>query len=78
MQYPYELTDERKSVFEKYLKKNRIDIIKMCLEIANATLLKEFAEFIDISSIEKKDLDNLMKGAKTKALKECLGTLLNN
>ena len=78
LQYPYELTDERKSAFEKYLKKNRIDIIKMCLEIANATLLKEFAEFIDISSIEKKDLDNLMKGAKTKALKECLGTLLNN
>lgn len=78
LQYPYELTDERKSVFEKYLKKNRIDIIKMCLEIANATLLKEFAEFIDISSIEKKDLDNLMKDANTKALKECLGTLLNN
>lgn len=78
LQYPYELTDERKSVFEKYLKKNRIDIIKMCLEIANATLLKEFAEFIDISSIEKIDLDNLMKDANTKALKECLGTLLNN
>ena len=50
----------------------------MCLEIANATLLKEFAEFIDISSIEKIDLDNLMKDANTKALKECLGTLLNN
>ena len=43
------------------LKKNRIDIIKMCLEIANAALLKEFAEFIDISSIEKKDFHFLDK-----------------
>ena len=77
LQYPYELTDERKSVFKKYLKKNRIDIIKMCLEIKNVQLLNEFAEFIDIPSIEKKDIDNLMKCAKSKEIKESLISLSN-
>lgn len=70
LQYPYELSEERKQTFDKYLKKNKIEIIKMCIEIKDMTLLKEFDEFIDISGIDNDAKEDILKKIKTKKMKE--------
>lgn len=72
LQYPYELSNERKSVFGKYLVKNTIGVIDYCISEKDVDLLKEFADFIDINKIDKEAINNLVNKSDDKMIRDYL------
>ena len=76
LQYPYELRDDRRGVFERYLKKNSAEIVQLCVFEENIELLKEFTEYIDIAGIKKEKLDKLIRESNEE-IKDYLGTFAN-
>ena len=77
LQYPYELSEERKQTFDKYLKKNKTDIIKMCINSTDTDLLKEFDEFIEIGGLDNDTKEDILKTIKNKKVKEAFLSYFN-